>query len=225
MKIKIIACVCLSALLLFGVILAQKNNSKNPGNSNALANTSERTFPNNANLSNSNMKMAKEIEAEPIPIACQYLTKADAEKILGRPVYFNGFLTSYIDKNYYCNYTALAKNPPDAPFVRIDIKTFATKNLAQSANTEKIKALKGYELAMLDKPEAGFPKVLNLKGIEKAKLVWRNRSLICVYFQKEKTAFEITVSDHTTELLNTAQLRLVAKKVFKHYLAERPSHE
>ena len=214
MQSKLIIGLCLIALLLFGAVLAQTNDSNRQSNSNTSANTTERIFPDHRNIANSNSISPPEKQPELIEFACQYLTNADAEKILGRPVYFNESLTSYIDKNYYCNYTALAKNPPDAPFVRIDIKTFATKNLAQSANTVKIEAIRSYEQTMLNKPEAGFPKILNLKGLGvNAKLVWRNRSLVCVYFQKKSTAFEITVSDHTTEKILTTKLKLVAKKV------------
>lgn len=201
MKIKIIVCVCLSTLLLFGVILAQKNDS----NKNA----------------NKKIDEIEDSESDELPSVCKYLMPTDAAKILGlsKGAVKNGMLTLDYDKNPYCQYASYSSDRPGVPFVGLDIVTYTTKKLAQTANSEKFKARTGYEQTMIDKPEPGFPKILNLKGLgEKAKLIRRNRSFVSLYFQKESTAFELTLYDDTS-ISSITNLRLFAKKVFRHFRA------
>ena len=200
MKLKIIGCVCLSVLLLFGVISAQKNDS------------------------NKKTAEIEDNESDELPSVCKYLMPTDAAKILGLSLrdVNNGLLTLDYDKYPYCQYGSYSSRRPGVPFVGLNIVTYTTKKLAQSFNNQKLKALTGYEQTMLDKPEAGFPKILNLKGLgEKAKLIRRNRLFVSLYFQKGSTAFELTLYDDS-RISSITNLKLFAKKVFKHF---RPDSE
>ena len=200
MEIKILGCVCLSVLLLFGVISAQKNDS------------------------NKKTAEIEDNESDELPSVCKYLMPTDAAKILGLSLrdVNNGLLTLDYDKYPYCQYGSYSSRRPGVPFVGLNIVTYTTKKLAQSFNNQKLKALTGYEQTMLDKPEAGFPKILNLKGLgEKAKLIRRNRLFVSLYFQKGSTAFELTLYDDS-RISSITNLKLFAKKVFKHF---RPDSE
>ena len=214
MKIKTIIISVLSGLLMFGLNFAQTNVTR-PYNSNSAGNANQQILSDNSNTSTT-LRANQEREKESLSeVACQYLTKADAKLILQSEVYGNGALTSHVDKNYFCNYSALGKSDTKRVSVRLDIKVFATKTEADKEIAEKIEAARLIKSKTLN---SGIGNTQTLTGIgDSAELIIIGNDSVHLYFRKDITVFELSVSNLKYKKLTLKNLKLLAKKVAENF--------
>lgn len=218
MKIKIIIISCLLCALMLGLNFAQTN-EKRRNNSNSGETTNREKLSDNSNTANvirANQEKERDRLAQ---VACQYLTQREAKLILQNEVYANGNLTSYIDKNYFCNYSAVGGKSTDSASVRLDIKVFATKTEAENAVAEKVEAAR---LIKLKESNSGISNATTMTDIgDSAQLMNIGNDSLHLYFRKEITVFELSVSNLRYTKMTLKSLKALARKVAETFSPEK----
>ena len=215
MKFKIISSLCLAALLLFGVVLAQTNSANQQSNSNTLTNTR----PLNSNSADNRVRMTNSpnsngVVPEVKSVACKYFTVADAEKILGIQLFYYSSMT--YENTLNCFYKADKNYPNNSSDVSIKTQIFATIAKAQiaykigikSANLKKIRFPKDF----------GTVTLKELEGIgDVATLIRKADIYAVIFFQKNKTVIELNVYREDGKPISTDVLESVAKKMAENF--------
>lgn len=213
MPSKIIIGACLTALLLFGVILAQTGNGRRTANSNMLVNGGQEALTNRSNVSNSN-SLPEARQPGSTATACQYLTQPDAEKILEGKVNFDGGSVSS-DNVFSCRYSTGSRATNIYQFIKFEIKNFATEKQARAANTLEIKEIE-LSNAEFDGMERSTIKLLPGIG-ENAVLVTNGGQFTSIYFQKNRVKFAIQIY-HGDAPISIGELKLIARKIAETYV-------
>jgi len=200
---KITVSLILAALLFIGVILAQNSTPNIQSNSNS-------NNQSNSNTSNT-IRADQEREKEFLSyLACQYLTKVDAKLILQSEVYGNGALSSYVDKTYFCNYSAAGISNKNQVSIRLNIQIYSTKpeaDLVFAANLKKYSRIKN------KLPKSKIGNVREIEGIgDKAKLIGSG-DIASLYFQKDNVNFELVVYNKKQNKTLITNLKLLARSV------------
>ncbi len=213
MKIKIIIISCAAGLLMFSLIFAQSNETRT-NNSNSVETTNSQVFSINSNTAKAiQAKQEREKEFSSY-LACQYLTEIDAKVILQSEVYGNGVLSSFVDKNYFCNYSAVGENNKNQVSVRLDIQIFSSKSEADLAFTI---AIKKYHRIKNKLSKSKISTVRELNGIGDRVRLAGESDTTSLYFQKDNINFELVVYNKKRDETLIANLKLLAVRIAENF--------
>jgi hypothetical protein len=219
MSLKITIVLSLLGLLLFGSVLSQTNTVNQQTDSNISTDTNRPSNVIKINPNRIQAIMSPDLQTETIDeiksVACQYLTESDAANIFSKPMLY--YTSSTFETELKCIYMP----PKEFPLgITFEIKTYPTVKQAKARLKSLVKISKevNRQVRLKEFPKARLPNPKFIAGIgQSAYFATGGDNYEYVFFQKNKTIFEITVLGKTGSHFDENVLKSVAKIIAENF--------